>query len=371
MRYQVCARCIMDGSDPEIRFDEQGICNHCRRYEKLDARLPRGEARNTAFHRVVERIRSEGRGKDYDCVVGLSGGVDSSYLAYIAKRAELRPLAVHVDAGWDSELAVKNIEGIVKKLGLDLVTFVVDWDEMRDLQAAFMRAGVPNQDIPQDHAFTAAVLRTTAQYGIRYILSGSNTATESILPRSWGYNALDLHHLKSIHRRFGKRKLRSYPTVGFVSYYFYYPYIKRIRTVRLLNYIEYNKAKAMAVLQQELGWKYYGGKHYESRFTKFHQAHYLPTKFGFDKRRAHLSSLVVSGQLSREEALTQMQEPLYDPRQLQEDKEYVAKKLGIPLKELDQILALPGRSHGEFPSSDWLFRFKDKLTSKQWIRSRG
>ncbi|AMN46429.1 ExsB family protein [Steroidobacter denitrificans] len=354
----------MDTSDPDISFDDRGICSHCRDYDILVLRQQRSCTTQSAFKRIVEEISSHGKGRPYDCLIGLSGGVDSSYLAYVARQAGLRPLVVHVDAGWDSELAVKNIEKLVRRLDLDLHTVVVDWDEMRDLQASFMRAEVPNQDIPQDHVFAAAVMSTAAKHNIRYVLNGSNTSTESIMPRAWGYNSLDLRHLRAIHRRFGTRKLRTYPTISFFEYYVYHPRIRGIRTIRLLNFLEYEKAKAIDILQQQLGWKYYGGKHYESTFTKFFQAHYLPTKFGYDKRRAHLSSLVVSGQLSREQALLEMQQPLYDPRQLLEDKEYIAKKLGIPFQELDDILARPGKPHADYPSNERLFRFKDWLIKK-------
>ena len=276
MPYQICTRCIMDTTDASITFDRQGVCNHCHYYDALVGAMPPPAEREQQLQALVETIKRAGRGKDYDCIIGMSGGVDSSYMAYLARSLELRPLAVHVDAGWNSELAVSNIEKVVKTLDIDLLTFVVDWKEMQDLQAAFLKSGVANQDIPQDHAFTAGVYRTASKHGIRYVLSGGNFSTEGILPKSWGYNALDLRHLKAIHKRYGKRRLSRYPTINFFQYYVYYPLIRGIKSLRLLNYIDYNKADAMEVLTQKLGWRYYGGKHFESRYTKFFQSYYLP-----------------------------------------------------------------------------------------------
>ena len=350
----------MDTTDESISFDEDGVCNHCRSYEAIENAMPPLSEREEHLRRLVDEVKKTGKGSRYDCIIGMSGGVDSSYLAYLARSRGLRPLAVHVDAGWNSETAVKNIESVVKALDIDLFTYVVDWKEMQDLQAAFLKSGVANQDIPQDHAFVAGVYRTASKHGIKYVLSGGNNATEGILPKSWGYNALDLRHLKAIHKRFAKRRLSRYPTINFFQYYFYYPYIRGIRSARLLNYIDYNKAEAMKLLKEELGWRYYGGKHFESRYTKFFQAYYLPQRFGYDKRRAHLSSLIVSGQLDRESALKEMEQPSYSAEELREEKAFIIKKLGLTEDEYESIRQEPKRTYRDFPSSAFLFDLKDR-----------
>jgi N-acetyl sugar amidotransferase len=307
---------------------------------------------------ILEEIKAKGRNKEYDCIVGVSGGVDSTYAAYKSVQLGLRPLAVHFDSGWNSELAVNNIENIVKKLDIDLYTIVADWPEMQDLQLAYFKASVSNCDIPQDHAFLGALYNVAVERKIKYIISGGNNATEFILPRTWGYNASDLRNLKAIHRRFGTVKLKRYPTCSFFKRYIYYTFVKNIKVIRILDYLPYNKQEAKKIIIEKLGWRDYGGKHYESIFTKFFQAYYLPKKFGFDKRRAHLSSLIVSGQMTRENALREMEEPPSPPEKFKEDKEYVAKKLGITVEEFERILNTPIRSYKDFPSNDWLFELK-------------
>ncbi|RME24979.1 MAG: N-acetyl sugar amidotransferase, partial [Candidatus Zixiibacteriota bacterium] len=288
--YQICVRCVMDTSDPEITFDEHGVCSHCHYFDEfVRPQWHPNEHGRQELERIVDTIRTERAQYEYDCIIGLSGGIDSSYLAYLVRELGLRPLVVHIDTGWNSELAVQNIEAIVKKLGYDLYTHVVDWEEMRALQLAFFKAGVANQDTPQDHAIFAGLYRFAVQNKIRYVFSGSNYATESILPNSWGYSAMDARQIKGIYKRHGDgTKLRSFPFVSFFQYHFYYPYVKRMTVVRPLNFLPYNKELAISTLESELGWKYYGGKHYESRFTKFFQGYYLPVRFGYDKRRAHM-----------------------------------------------------------------------------------
>lgn len=362
--YQICTRCVMDTSDPEITFDDAGLCSHCQRYDSMVrdivARADRGERQNE-LDAIVAQIKERGRGHDYDCIMGLSGGVDSSYVAYTAKHLGLRPLAVHFDSGWNSELAVNNIENIVKKLGIDLHTHVVDWEEMRDLQLAFFKASVANCDIPTDHAFPAILYREAARHGIKYILSGSNYATEFILPSAWGYQSGDLRHLRDIHNRFGLHKLREYPTIGFFQQYIWYPYVRGIKTVKLLNYLPYNKFEAKRTIIRELDWRDYGGKHYESVFTRFFQGYYLPVKFGYDKRRAHLSSLINAGQVTREEALTELGQPTYDPQLQADDKTFVAKKLGVSAAELDAIFQQPNKDYSDYASNAKLMEFGLKV----------
>jgi len=363
----------MDTSDPDITFDENGVCSYCHYFDEHVRQIlerSRSEAGKKLLDQLITNIKKFGRDKPYDSILGLSGGTDSSYLTYLAvKEFGLHPLIVHADTGWNSETSEYNIKTLVSRLGLNLEIFVVDWEEMRDLQLAFYKASVKNCEIPQDHAFLAVLYKVAEKYNIHYILLGGNLATESILPKSWGYNAGDLRHLLAIYKRFGNKKLRQFPTLSFWKRYFYYPFIRNINEVRLLNYIPYNKLKAKNILINELGWKDYGAKHYESVLTRFFQGYYLPTKFGIDKRKAHFSSLILSGQMTRDEALEELKKPPYpDKVQLQQDKEYIAQKLGLSLAEWERILALPPRSHSEFPSSEALFAIKDKFVKLFRIR---
>lgn len=357
--YKQCVNCVMDTTDPLISFDENGVCNHCNYYQSYvqNSQL-RGAAAEQMTAEMVAEMKKDGLNKDYDCIMGLSGGVDSSFLAYYAtKILGLRVLVVHVDTGWNSELAVNNIENIVKILNLDLHTLVIDWPEMRDLQRAFFKASVPNCDIPQDHAFIAALYSEAKKFDLKHILNGGNMSTESILPASWGYDAADLIHIKDIHSKFGESKLRSYPTISFIEKRIKYPYVFGLKVHRPLEYIEYNKEKTKKFLIDELGWRDYGGKHYESKFTQFFQAHYLPVKYGFDKRLAHLSSLIVSNQMTKAEALLELEKPLYDPVQLNEDRDFFIKKLGFTEEEWDNIMAAPAKSEQDYKNETYLNRW--------------
>lgn len=342
----------MDTSDPEIVFDDAGVCNHCHDFENHQKpQLIGGAAGAAALDAIVTQIKDQGKNQDYDCIIGISGGVDSSYVAHRVLQLGLRPLAVHVDTGWNSELAVSNIEKIVSALGIDLHTTVIDWDEMRDLQLAFLRSGVANCDVPQDHTFVAVLFKLAAKKNIRWIISGHNLQTESILPEAWGYTSIDRKHLRSIHKRFGSRKLRTFPTYSLFDYTFYWPFIKKNKILKMLNFEDYNKQEAKQFLIDKFGWRDYGGKHYESRFTKFFQSYYLLKKFGFDKRRAHLASLVVSGQLSRDAALAELQLPPYNEAEASEDCGFIAKKLGIQKSELESIIAAPPMTYLDYPSN--------------------
>lgn len=358
--YQICSRCIMDTTDPLITFDENGYCSNCRSALDLAEKIwfP-DEQGEKELKRIFEKIRHEGKGKEFDCIIGLSGGVDSSYLAYIALKNGLRPLVVHVDCGWNSELAVKNVENIVKKLDLELHTFVVDWEEMKDIQRSFFEASVPDQDIPQDHAIFAALYNFADRNRIKYVLNGYNFSTECIMPPVWGHQAMDLRQIKHIHSLFGKQKLRNFPTMNFFRRYVYFTLIRRIKIIYPLNYINYRKEEAIEIMKNELGWQYYGGKHCESRFTKFFQSYYLPVKFNIDKRKAHYSSLIISGQMSRNEALEQISMPPY--LNIEEDLEYVAKKLDWTTEEFKQILGKSPRRHQDFNTNDKLFSIGSSL----------
>lgn len=359
--YRICTRCIMDTSDPEIVFDENGICNHCRRFEGLLHRMViPAKQRAAGLARLLDEIRASGKGKLYDCVIGVSGGVDSTYVAYLCKQWGLRPLAIHFDNGWNSELAVANIEKTLKRLDIDLYTHVVDWEEFRDLQLSFLKASTPDGEVPTDHAISALLYRQAAKHGIKHILFGTNVATEGVMPLLWGYGYFDLRYIRAVHRRFGTRKLKTYPVIG-IPKLVYYAMVRGVRGISILNYVDYDKKTAMALIEDRLGWIYYGGKHYESIYTRFFQAYILPRKFNIDKRRAHNSALILSGQMSREHAFQAMVEPLYpDPRLEEEDRLYVIKKLEIGEEGLDAIMKAPTKNFRNYPNSYKLFEFAKK-----------
>jgi N-acetyl sugar amidotransferase len=349
---RVCTRCVMSDTDPEITFDAEGRCNHCTDYlERIANFTYRPGASERELEAIVERVKAAGRGKEYDCVVGMSGGIDSSYAAFVAKSLGLRPLGVHMDNGWDSDTAARNIKNVARTLGIDYQSVVLDWEEFRDLQLAFVRASVPEIETPTDIAIPAALHSVAAEHGIRFVFAGGNYVTEGILPRTWHYDAKDVRFLKGVHRQYGSGKLRSFPTFGFVKET-YYKFVKGIRIVYVLNYVPYSKAEAMRKLQEELGWEYYGGKHYESTITGFVQSYILPVKFQIDYRRATLSSQICAGEVTREEALEILKDPPFDPERVRQEKVYVAKKFGIPLQEMDAILAEPPKTHRDYPNNE-------------------
>lgn len=352
---RACVKCVMDTSDPEIRFDAEGVCSHCRMYEELDAGMPDPAGARLELERIVERIKLDGRGHAYDCLIGLSGGVDSSYLASEAKRLGLRPLAIHFDNGWNSERAVHNVEMVLRGLDLDLYTYVVDWEEFRNLQVSFFKASVIDIEMLTDHAIAAVSLRVARERGIRYILSGTNVRTEAILPRAWVHSKLDFRNIRAIHARHGTIPIRTFPAISTIGQRAAMR-LKRIEIVSMLDLLPYDKAAAMAALKQELGWQEYGGKHYESVFTRFYQGHILPTKFGVDKRRAHLSSLICSGQITREQALLALDEEPYDADMLIEDKAYVLKKLAMSEAEFATYIASPPRPHEDYATEEQYVR---------------
>ncbi len=347
--YQMCTRCVMDTSDPKINFDENGVCSHCREFDEVTSKrwFPNEEGAKK-LEVIYKKMKKENINKDYDCILGLSGGVDSSYLALKLYESGIRPLVVHVDGGWNSELAVQNIENIVNYCGWHLHTIVIDWEEMKDLQLAYLKSAIANQDVPQDHAFFASLYHFATKYGVNYVISGGNLATESIFPKAWGWSAMDADNLHAIYNKFGTRKLKNYKTIGFYELYFYYPFIKKMKTIRPLNFMAYIKSEALEELKEKVGYKEYARKHGESVFTKFFQNYWLPMKFGYDKRKPHLASLIVAGQMSREEALKELDKPLCNEKELKEDKEYIAKKLGVTDKEFEQILQMPSYKYSDF-----------------------
>lgn len=345
--YRRCTTCIMDTTDPWITFDQRGRCNHCQQVDHyLERWSPGGD--EPALQALIERVKRDGQGREYDVVIGLSGGVDSSYLVYQAKQWGLRTLVIHVDTGWNSELAVKNIQNIVTRSGFDLYTHVVDWEEMRDMQLAFFKSGVPNQDIPQDHAITAGFIRFAAKHDVVWAFNGSNLACESILPPSWGYDNMDWRHIHDIHRKFGTRPLKKFPRLPYWENVLRYQLARRLQVAKPLDLVPYRKAEAIATLEREVEWRYYGGKHYESRFTKFFQGWYLPTKWGYDKRLAHLSSLVVSGQMSRDEALDEFERGSLPTAEITADRDYMVRKLGVTPAEFDALMNVPNHPHSRY-----------------------
>lgn len=348
--YRICRRCIMDTSDPEITFDGQGICRHCHAYDRVvSACVVRGAEGRTQLDAIAARIKDEGKRKRYDCVIGLSGGVDSSYVAYLVKQLGLRPLAVHLDNGWNSETAVRNIENLVKKLGLDLYTHVLDWEEFRRLQAAFLRASTPDSEIPTDHAIVAALYRTARRHRIGWLIEGANVVTESMIPRIWSHGHFDWRYIRSVNRAGGGGSLATYPHLTAFDFEIRFR-MQNLQRLQILHYVDYKKQEALDVLKKELGWVAYGKKHYESIYTRFYQGYILPMKFGFDKRRAHLSCLVNNGELTREEALAELKEPAIPGEQLREDRAFVLKKLGLTEPEFEAIMALPRKTFWDYPS---------------------
>lgn len=356
--YQRCTRCVMDTTDSKITFDENGVCDHCRNFDKNIAPYWKPqENRFNELEKLAEQIRKAGRNNEYDCILGLSGGADSSYLAYIAKEVmHLRPLAFVVDTGWNLNVAVENIERIVKGLDLDMYTEVINWKEMADLQLSFFKAGISSQDFPQDHAIFASLYNFAVKHNIKYVLTGSNNATEFIRPPvEWIYMN-DLTMAKDIHKKFGQRELKTFPMCGILTYKVYYRYFKGMKRIYPLDYIVYNKSEAEDLLHEKYGWTKYENKHYENVFTRFFEGYYLPHKFGFDTRKNVLSNQILAGTMTREEALQILEKPSYDPDQMIQDKEYVAKKLGITVQEFDEIIEGPNKKPADYKNSMWLIK---------------
>jgi N-acetyl sugar amidotransferase len=353
-KYQICTNCIMDTTDPEIKFDDKGVCDHCNNfYGNILPNWKPGPEGEKELMKIVAKIKEEGKDKDYDCLMGISGGVDSSYMAYLAKvKLGLRPLIFHIDAGWNSQQAVNNIERIIDSLNLDLHTEVINWEEMKDLQAAFFKAQVCHVDTPQDHAFQAAMWNFAAKNGFKYILNGGNISSECVRePLEWHYHASDLRQIKDIHAKFGTRPLKSFPLASIFKYRIYYKYVKGITVIKPLDYIPFEKEKAMQFLEKEFGWQRYAQKHYESRFTRFYEGYWMPKKFGFDIRLAHYSSLILTNQMTREEALKKVAVLPYNDEAIKEDFEYVATKLGFTVDEFKEIMNGKNKTYRDYKNS--------------------
>lgn len=371
--HRVCVNCVMDTTDSAITFDAGGVCDHCRNfYKSIEPNWHPDERGRAELAGIVERIKREGEGKDFNCILGISGGADSSYLAHVAK-AEfgLRPLVFHVDAGWNSQEAVNNIERLVDKLDLDLYTVVIDWEEMRDLQLAFFKAGVAHIDTPQDHAFFATMYNFAAQHKIKYILTGANVSTECVKnPLEWHYHASDLVQMLDIHRRFGTRPLKTFPMSNILKHKVYYRFFKGVRVIKPLDYVPYVKADAMRLLAERYGWQTYPQKHFESRFTKFYEGYWEPMKFGIDKRKAQFSSLILTKQMTRAEALERLAEPPYDEAGIKHDFQYIATKLGITVSELQGYLDAPNKTYRDYKNQMGIYAIGTRVLTALGVERR-
>lgn len=360
--YQICANCVMDTTDSLIKFDEKCFCDHCNNfYSNILPNWHPDETGKRQLDSIINKIKQDGKGKKYDCIIGLSGGVDSSYLVYYAIEVlGLRPLVFAVDTGWTLNVAVENIEKVVKGLKLDLYTEIIDWNEMKDLQLAFFKAQVPYQDTPQDHVIFASLYNYAAKQGIKYVLTGANYSTECVRePNEWVY-LNDLRQIKDIHKKFGTRPL-TLPLCGMFKYRLYYRYVKGMNIVQPLNLISYKKEDAIALLEEKFGWERYANKHFESIFTRFYEGYWLIKKFGYDKRKAHFSSLILTRQMTREEALKKLAEPPYDEELAKQDLEYVAKKLGLNRDEFIELMNGENKTYRDYKSSSWLLESAIKL----------
>lgn len=361
---QVCSNCVMDTTDSAIEFDEDGVCDHCRDFEQnVRPAWDTGAGGRADLDRIIEQVRRAGTGRDFDCLLGLSGGLDSSYMLHLlVKEFGLRPLVFHVDGGWNSDLAVSNIQMLVDKLGLDLYTEVIDWEDMRDFQLAFFKSGISQIDIPQDHAFVATLYKFAEKYNVKYIMNGGNIATECVRnPLEWLYYGTDMWLINDIRKKFCTRPLVKYPFSSVLSHKFYLRYIRQVQVVRPLNYMPYSKELAINTLCDEYGWRAYPQKHFESRFTKFFESYWLPTRFGYDTRKVQYSSLILTGQMDREEALAKLKAPAYDPEAIDDEFAYIAKKLGISVDQLRHYHTMPLKSYHDYRNQEALFNLGARI----------
>jgi len=361
---QVCSNCVMDTTDSKIVFDDNGVCDHCNTYyTDILPKWHTDERGHKALEEIIAKIKKEGEGKDFDCLMGMSGGIDSSYLLYVmVEKYGLRPLVFHVDAGWNSQIAVNNIERLVDGLGLDLYTEVINWEEIKDLQLAFFKSGVSHIDTPQDHSFFATMYQFASKHKIKHILTGGNYSTECVRnPLEWMYYQSDSIQLKDIYIKHGTGELKDYPISNILWHKVYLPYIKGIKLIRPLDFVPYNKDEAMQLLVDKFGYQKYPQKHFESRFTRFYEGYWLPMKFGFDTRKVQYSSLILTDQMTREEALESLSKPAYDPKTIKQDFEYIATKLGISVEELQSYMDAPNKTYKDYKSQDSIYNMGAKV----------
>jgi len=360
VEYRVCRCCVMDTTDLNIKFNEVGDCDHCQNFAKYTLpNWPKGQNALERIGKLAESIRHEGRGREFDCIIGMSGGIDSSYLTYLAKEEMgLRPLVFHVDAGWNSQIAVNNIERLVDGLGIDLFTEVIDWQEMRDLQLAFFKSGVPHIDTPQDHAFFATMYKYAARNNIKYILTGANLSTECVRnPVDWMYYQSDSRQLLDIHFQFGTYPLKTFPVTSILWHKIWLPYFRGIKVVRPLDMVPFVKEDAKDLLMSRFGWQPYPQKHFESRFTKFYESYWLPKRFGYDVRRVQFSSLILTGQMERDHALNLLQEPSYDEATIDHEIEFVANKLQVSIEDLNRFIMLPHKTYKDYKNQRKIYDY--------------
>lgn len=356
----------MDTSDPDIKFDDKNICSNCEDVNFASKYILKNNDGNgfSLLKKEINKIKSIQAKEKYDCIIGVSGGVDSSYLCLLLKQFNLRVLAVHVDGGWNSNTAVSNIKKIINYCNYDFHTHVVNWDTIRRLQIAFLKSGIANQDIPQDHVFFAYLYKLALKENIRYFISGGNYATESILPNGWGNDAMDEVFIKDVFKKHGSGELKGYEFITFYDYWIKFR-LKKFKQLRPLNFITYNKEKAIKELEK-IGWQYYGFKHGESFFTKFFQNYILPRRYGYDKRKAHLSSLIISNQISREQALKELSKPLYEKQELENDINFFIDKMNITKEDFNLMMSLPKNSYKNYRNWD----FKVKILTKIYYISK-
>lgn len=366
----ICSRCVMDTTDSNITFDEHGVCDHCIDFdENIRPNWHTDEVGIRQLSADLEAIKRFGKEKDFDCILGMSGGADSSYLLHlVVKEFQLRPLVFHVDGGWNSDIAVSNIKVMIEKLNLDLFTEVINWEEMKAFQLGYFRSGLPNIDIAQDHAFIATLYNFADKFGIKYILNGGNISTECVRnPLEWLYYGTDMAQIKYVKKNFVKGSLPTYPFSSIYRHKLYLRYVRRIKVIKPLNHMPYIKEDAMRFLESEYGWRPYPQKHFESRFTKFYEGYWLPTRFGFDTRKVQYSSLILTGQMTREEALLRLSKPALSDDEARKDFEYVAKKMDISEKELMSYLEMPLKSHRDYPNQQWVFDAGAKIMKKMGL----
>jgi len=362
---RTCSRCALDTSIPSVEIDGNGMCNHCHQYDELHKKSE-AVINNGTLQKIIDEIKNAGKGKEYDSIIGVSGGIDSTYTLYMAKQLGLRPLAVHFDNGWNTEMSVNNIKNATNKLGVDLYTYVVDWEEFKDIQLSFLKASTSDSEIPTDIAIKAVLYKAAVMNKVKYIIyAGSNFRSEGKIPREWTY--MDGKYIRSVQKMFGSHKIKSFPNMSFIKQ-IYYTYIKNIKVVRLVWYLDFKDKEVVSLLKKELDWKEYGGKHFESTYTKFFQTFILPVKFGIDKRKVHYSALIRSGQMTRDEVLAKLKQKPYNAETLEAEKEYIYKKFEITKPEFEKILNLPPKTYRDYPTYNSVtskFEYLKKL-AKKW-----
>ena len=363
-KYQICNRCVMDTSDPEIHFDDDGNCNHCNEYLNVTSKKAyRGHVSDLLLKKLIKKIKKKGKKKKYDCLIGVSGGVDSSYVAYLSKNLGLRILAVHIDNGWNSREAVSNIKNVCDNLNIDYFSYVIDWKEFSDIQLSILRSSIVEVEIPTDIAVLGAIHKIAAKYKIKYIISGGNYATEGILPKKWFYDPKDFKLLNSIQKKFGNIKIKSFPYFDYKKE-FYYKIVKGIKIIYILNYVPFSKEDAKKTLKEKLNYENYGGKHYESVFTSFVQSYYQYEKFNLDYRRATFSVEICENKISRNSALKELRSKPYNSSELEKNIEYICKKFGISKEVFDDIFKTPPRSYKDYPNNEKKLKFIYSIYNK-------